>query len=122
MGDYALKYKISFDTNNNNGFKKREVEDFTKDDPDTGAADALLLYSIIKPKSGEFSIAMLSVDGQNEGKPLSEIDLFKVWSLMASSLSKQAKHEWQRFIAEEAFNKVRQVIASGKSRGEHEHG
>ncbi len=111
MSDYALKYKISFDTNQDKGFSKQEALELTKEDPDSGAADALFFVSVLKPKSGEFSIATLSMDGQNKGKPLSEIDLFKIWSLIACGLSKKAAHEWQRFIAEEAFNKVRQVIA-----------
>lgn len=114
MSNYALKYKITFDTNHNKGFSKQEILDFVIEDPDVGAADALFIVSIIRPPTGEFSIHTFSIDGQNKGIPLSKVDLFKIWSLMACNLSKQAKYEWQKFIAKDAFNKVRKVILDGK--------
>jgi hypothetical protein len=114
MSDYALKYNIIWDNNNNKGFTKEEIEEAYKKE-DMCASDAFLLVSILRPEDGSFSICHVSVDGQNENKPISDLDLFKVWSMLSNTISESAPYQWQRDIAKEAFEQVRKIVLSGRN-------
>lgn len=110
MSDYGLKYKIIYDNNNGKGFTSQEIADACETDPETCSADAFLFVSILRHEDGSYSTCHVSVDGQNENKPIPELDIFKVWSLLSNHVSKNAPHEWQRYIADEAFKKICEVI------------
>lgn len=113
MSKYALKYKLSLDNNNNMGFSKDEIVKSHEENEMVGGTDALFIVSIIKPEDGSYSTCGFSFDGQNENKPISTLDMFKIFSLLASKLSEEAPREWQRYIAKETFDKVCQVISAG---------
>lgn len=74
---YRLRYKFS-----------AELGEFTKEQAgEDGAADALLLVSILRPRDGGLDVAFLSADGHNNKEPLGAMDLFKVWAVMAGALA-----------------------------------
>lgn len=75
---YRLKYRFDAEVGS---FDKSEAR--TKDD---GLSDALVLFSLIYPGTGEFSQMFVSKDGRT-GKNLADKELFKVWVLLGKTLS-----------------------------------
>ena len=75
--EYRLKYKFESERGS---YKKGDAT------PDEGLTDALVLFSLIYPKTGEFSQMFISKDGRT-GKSLSDEELHKVWVLMGKTLS-----------------------------------
>jgi hypothetical protein len=62
------------------GIKKSDI-------PKThGAADAVLICSMLYPEDGSFSLVLYGGDGRT-GKDLHPNEIFKVWTLMAKNLS-----------------------------------
>lgn len=54
-----------------------------------GACDAIFVASLIYPEDGSLSIQWMTADGREEGRPLSNNEVFKVWAFLAHSLSLQ---------------------------------
>lgn len=80
---YVHKYKMKYDLKPEFGtFTASEVEDAK-----ASATDALLCFSLLYPEDGSFSSYMFSVDGRNNGKPLDDDEVFKVWTLMAKRMA-----------------------------------
>ncbi len=98
------KYKIRYDAS----IEYRE-EGFTKDEADEkGLTDALIICSVLYPEDGSLSHLWLSDTGNGK---MSSVEIFKAFSSLACMLSKdETLHDWQRYICEEAFNKVCQII------------
>lgn len=104
---YGLKYKIIVDNNDNQGFPKSKILEAAEEDNQIGGCDALLFFSILRPEDGSFSIWNDSYDGFNEMKPISSIELFKVWAMLATKLKGDPNiHQWHRDIAEIAAEQV----------------
>lgn len=115
---YALKYNISFDTNDGRGFTKEQIE---KDG--SGGADAIWLASIIregeKAHDGSLSIAFMSSDGQNDKKPIPGTEMFTIWVLMASQLIDNPDiHEWQKHMIQHILNWIRAMKKSLRIRSD----
>lgn len=101
---YHLKYYLNYKSGK-----------FTKEDLDNecndylGGTDALLLISIIKADGG-FSIALMGHDGETDAE-LRDIDLFKVWSLMAQRLVESTTLSvTHKEIARATFETIRNLI------------
>jgi len=109
---YKLKYTLSVDCNNGEGFDKATIMNENEKNPEIGACDSLIFISIVKPEDGSFSMDWFSWDVKdNEPCPISNLDLFKVWSLLARQVSERAPFSWQKKIAADAFATVQKLIA-----------
>jgi hypothetical protein len=84
--------------------------EFTKADlRGDGGCDAMMVVSIIRGPDGAVSHAFPSRDGDT-GEELAPIELFKAWSALAHTLAEQADlPAWQKAIARDAFERVRQT-------------
>ena len=94
-----------------------EIE--ARKNPDVGACDAIILCSMNYPMDGSFSLEIASLDGRAGPPayaPVSSIDLFKVWSLLAKQLSEDPELEGDEraAMAKRAFEEVRQWILVGR--------
>lgn len=101
---YRLKYVL----------KKPEVGHFGVEDLEKGdgATDALFLCSLLYPPDGGFSLKYWSFDGRNEGKPLEDKEVFKVWLLMAANLAKsKTLDEKRRAFAREVFDTFMRMVS-----------
>jgi hypothetical protein len=75
-----------------------------------GAADAVILISIIRPEDGSLSTVITSLEGAT-GQEISDIELFKAWTLMAKRLSESKTLEpGKKALAGNVFEDVRQAI------------
>lgn len=78
------EYKIKFDIST-------EVGSFSKDEikaSKSGGTDALIVFSLLYPEDGSFSMFHFSFDGRNKGEEVSHKELFKIWAMLTSQLSK----------------------------------
>lgn len=106
---YHVTYRIDFHPE---GLAKEQVPD------GHGAADSALIASIVYGPDGSSHLALMSVDGRRpEHEPLDDIELFKIWSLMARelALSEGLSAGW-RDLCGQVFGLVQQYIL--KSRGD----
>lgn len=104
---YGLKYKIIVENNDGKGYPKSTMIKMADEDEFVGGCDALLFFSILRPEDGSFSIYHNSYDGFNELKPITSIELFKVWAMLASKLKDDPEiHQWHRDVAEIAHEQV----------------
>ena len=71
---------------------------------EAGAADAVLLISIVLPPTGEYSQMTVSLDGRT-GEPLSAVEEFKAWIMLAGGLKDNVTLDpGRRAFAEDVFN------------------
>ena len=75
---YHLRYKIEAVPE---GFDKEEA---LRDG--CGAATAIILHSILFPEDGSYGHITASLDGRT-GQPLSSMELFKAWTMMAHEVA-----------------------------------
>jgi hypothetical protein len=111
MSNYAIKYQLIKETNNGEGFTQEEIQADLDAGKDIGAADALVLASIIKD-NGNFSCMFASYAVQN-GKqgPISDEDYFKVWCILTSQIKDSAALEtWKMKIIRDAHNQVKDFV------------
>ena len=76
------KYKLKYDL-------KTEPGEWTKEhikETGSGGTDAFVMFSIIYPADGSLSVQNLSVDGRNNGDPLPDNEIFKLWTMLAQQL------------------------------------
>lgn len=104
---YHCKYKIVLERGE---FKKEDA-----DTDDCGLTDAFMLVSILrdgdKAHEGAVNTAILTFDGQNEGKKILDTELFMVWSNLANILMNSNNVTlWQKEIAKNAFESVKECI------------
>ena len=76
---YKLKYDLQFEAGE---FKRSEIEPLG-----LGAADALVIQSIVFNEKEEIGHTVWSCDGRDEGRALGVEDLFKMWLSFGNSLS-----------------------------------
>jgi len=112
------KYKIKWET------KEPEVRlaGYTKEEVGLNSfgTDAFVYISILYPEDGSFRVEFQAADGRS-GKltDLSDIELFKVWTLLASRLSDSSELDQnRRYFCEEVFNVVKQVISTTREKDE----
>jgi len=75
-----------------------------------GACDALILGSIIYPPDGSLSLQMASLDGRT-GAELTDLELFKMWSLMAGHLAESTTlSDPKRQVAALLFDMIRAAL------------
>lgn len=74
---------------------------------DMGAADALIVVSIVEPPSGGKSYVVISTDGQ---KQLSPDEIFKAWAVMASQLAETLPPGGRRGLAQAVFDSVQEAV------------
>ena len=85
------------------------------DNAGRGGADAVVIWSMIYPDDGSFSLMPMSLDG-NSRQEVSDDELFKCWSMMAQQLSKSTQlSAGKRDLCRRAFEVVRQVIMQGRN-------
>ena len=104
------EYKIKFDF-------KREIGSFTADEirgTDSGATDAFVFVSILYPKDGSYSMHFSSVDGRNNGEPLSDDELFKVWSLLSKRLSEGDLSESKKQFVSSVWDAIKRAVLGAK--------
>ena len=88
-----------------------------------GAADALFVGSVLRDPNGAVSYLFTSVDGDNDGKDLATSDMFRLWAILAHSLSKELEEGTGRQelcaevhrVVSESLAKARQAIEGGES-------
>ena len=91
------------------GFTKAEVPS------GFGATDAMILLSCLYPPDGSFSLQIMSLDGRTRA-PVSDMELFKVWSMMAKRLSASETLEGSRKeFARQVFAQMVQAITGRES-------
>lgn len=86
-----------------------------------GGCDAFVLVSILHPEDGGYSQAVVSFDGRSDGAPLTDADLWKVWSMLGAQLAGSAnlREEWpnRHALADEVHERIRGAILSGRDGG-----
>ena len=96
------------------GFDKAEAMRLVEEE-DLGSCDAVLVASIIRNPDGSSSTGIFSADGDNDGKELTAIEQFKVWSLMAHQLSNTPElGEGQRMLCAETFEIIRAAVLGSR--------
>ena len=117
---YSIKYVIQTDFGKDD--KGHTLEEIMKDkaeNEEIGACDAFIFTSIIRPPEGGISMQLHGVDGQLPSKQLASSEVFKIWSMMSSTLAEDVElPEWQRFVCMDAFKKVCQMIEMAKAHSE----
>lgn len=115
---YRLKYRLDFETGE---FSSEEIEEAKRIDEDIGAADKLLVVSLLFPheRDSGFSAAFLGADGIS-GKvgpdAITDEDLFRVWSMMADRLaSSQSLDGSRRGLADMVHQQIRQAVMMARS-------
>lgn len=115
--EYFYKIKYNFDYKIGS-FKKSEIikntrkisEGVRESKDNVGYTDALIVISILFPEDGSRNELTRTIDG-NTGKPLSDLELFKTWNIMAKKLSESKELEsFYKDIAREAFEIIRDTI------------
>jgi len=95
-----------------------ECGEFKREGADgKGLADAFIFVSILREgeRAHDGSTAIFSFDGQNDGEEVPDTELFHTWALMASTLmNKPDCRPWQREIAKQTFEAVREKITGMK--------
>jgi len=109
---YHCKYGLTLE---NGEFRKEDVTTETH-----GLTDAFVLVSILRygesAHDGAVDTAILSYDGQNNGEPIPDTEMFRTWSLMANTLiNSEGCPPWQKEIAKQAFEAVREKITGMKT-------
>lgn len=103
---YKLRYSIT-----------PEIGKFEKHDANEnqGLCDAFILISIIQDENGWVSICPAGVDARS-GKlePISDLDIFKSWVSIAKYLSSKNIPEHWKFLTQETFNTVSEIIRQQK--------
>ena len=106
---YKTKYKIE-----KGSWSKEEALKLSE--KGWGFCDAVLLSSLIYPEDGSFSCLFEPIDGRTENKDLSDNEMFKVWSMLTSRLSKsKTLPEQKRLLCELVFEKFKEIFYVGKS-------
>ena len=99
MHKYRLKYLLESE---HGAFSKEELGE------EWGGTEALILFSLLYPSDGSFSVNSWSWDGRNESKELPDAELFKVWSLLTLRLAKsETLDEDRREFARHVFEAIR---------------
>lgn len=105
------KYYITYEMNvHPEGLVKRDIPE------GHGAADAVVILSMLYPPDGSFSLAVPSLDGRTH-RAVTDNELFKVWTLIASRLADSMtlsanKKEFARLV----FEMVRTAILNTQER------
>jgi hypothetical protein len=82
-----MSYKLKYSLKTISGeFSRGEALYWAEQFTDNGATDALIITSVLYPEDGSLSMKTFSIDGRNEGKDLEDIELFKLWILLAGTL------------------------------------
>jgi hypothetical protein len=118
---YALKYTHIHETNYGKGFTKEEIIKAQEENPDVGAADAIILISIVrdgkKAHDGAVSFSTVSEDGQNRNMPIPDTELFSAWASLAHSLYEGGFIlDWQKEIVKKAVENVRMIMKHKKEK------
>jgi hypothetical protein len=99
---YKLTYKIERIT------KKEMLEDPKRQDE--GAADAFVFVSILYPPDGSLSTMIFARDGRN-GKVLDDLEVFKVWTMIAKQLSESKSLSFNKQVfCQHVFKSIQQAI------------
>jgi hypothetical protein len=104
-------YKLKYDFNADAGqYSKEEIKEAGK-----GGSDALLLVSVLYPENGSLSIYFESMDGRNEGKSLSDHEVFKIWLMLAGRLGRSTtlndiQREYADFTMKHYMDKLRDEV------------
>lgn len=107
--NYFLTYKL-----------ERHIDGLTREEvpADMGACDAGVFLSMIYPEDGSFSMAVVSMDGRT-GEPVSDNELFKVWTLIAHRLAESSELPdgpgTKRDLARKLFQIVSDTINKARS-------
>lgn len=111
MEKYKLKYELYFDNNNGDGFTEDDIKSEVEKNEHLGACDACVFVSIIKSEGESFSVKFGSFDGSKKDiTQISNIDLFKVWGLLAEKLSEEMEEGFGKELTKETASKIREHV------------
>ena len=103
---YFVTYKI---TRHAEGIEAKDVPE------GEGAAHAVLIASIIYPKSGGMSVEITSGDGRTD-KALDDLEYFKVWAMLAHDLANSATlSEPKRELCGLVHEVIKTAILTGRA-------
>lgn len=125
--NYLMKYRFKIETGK---FSKDEVKAEAAKDGTMGAADAFVFASIIRgndtgePHEGTKSIMVVSRDGRDpkgeQEVPSSE--LFQVAVQICRQVASDPEAlEWQRVLAADLFEQVREIVLARRRAEEKDH-
>jgi hypothetical protein len=98
---YGIKYRVE-----NGSFGVEEIIS-----TDSGACDEILWASIMNGPDGAMSAQWASMD--SKGEPLSMVQVFKVWALLAASLENEQSLSFEfRDIAKQVHERVKKYVLS----------
>ena len=98
---YKLRWDLKFDCGQ---FSKEELGE-------SGGTDALVVASLLYPDDGGFSASYLSFDGRDQGMALDDIELFKLWAMMAAHLSEsETVGEGRRALLKQVHETIREAV------------
>ncbi len=76
-----------------------------------GATDALSVLSMLYPKDGSYSQAEFTIDGRNEGRPLSAKEAWKAWLVQGLALAENPElDEGRRMICQSVRDTTRAMF------------
>ncbi len=102
---YRMRYNLRAETGK---WTQAECEEFG------GGTDALIVHSLLYPEDGSFSMVTTSVDGRTD-TDLKDIEMFKVWLMMASRLAEsETLDKSKRDFAETVFATYRAAILDAR--------
>jgi hypothetical protein len=81
---YKLSYKVTEVVAHPEGITAEQAHELAK--TGFGTCDAVLIASILYPADGSYSVYFIPRDGRT-GKDLSDLEMFKVWIMLANRLA-----------------------------------
>ncbi len=90
------------------------AEQIQEAEGDLGGCDAVVLCSILYPEEGGCSVLAVSLDGRT-GEPLSTLEVFKVWGMLAHTLIDAGLPLWADTIVRAAFGSIQRFVLDGRA-------
>ncbi len=85
-----------------------------------GGCDAFMLVSMLYPDDGGFSQSVVSFDGRKDGDPLTDGELWQVWSVLAAGLarSESLREDWpnRHALVDEVHERIRATILAARNK------
>lgn len=109
MHKYKTRIKMSNPEFSTEGWTKKQLEK----DGFNFATDAYLIVSVLDTTEGGTSTLAVGRDGRNGGDDISEMEIFKIWVMLAHRLMQNLKTgTWQRQLTAVAFEGARKIVTS----------
>ena len=98
------------------GLTREQIDEMQEKDPDLGACDALVMFSLLYPEDGSYSWLMIPRDGRT-GKDLSDAEVWKCWAMLAHRLSmSETLSPGKKELCREVHEAVKETVRRSRGR------